>query len=84
VWGAGSKGATFLNLLQASDTVECVIDVNPRKHGMFIAGTGHRIEPPEVMANLGHVSILLMNPLYENEVRTLLGDLGVRAHLEIV
>jgi hypothetical protein len=84
VWGAGSKGATFLNLLPSSDAVECVIDVNPRKHGMFVAGTGHRIEGPAALRQLENVSVLLMNPLYEQEVRWLLEEIGVRADLEVV
>lgn len=83
VWGAGSKGAMFLNLLD-SGTIDFAVDVNPRKHGMYIAGTGHRIEPPQAVASLENPSILLMNPLYEAEVRELLAGMNVRANIEVV
>jgi hypothetical protein len=40
VWGAGAKGVSFLNMLNNQEKIEYVIDVNPRKQGMYIAGTG--------------------------------------------
>jgi hypothetical protein len=83
VWGAGSKGAMFLNLLD-SRAIDFAVDVNPRKHGMYIAGTGHRIEAPEAIKHIGDVSILLMNPLYEAEVRELLAGMNVRGDIEVV
>ena len=43
VWGAGSKGITFLNTLHIKDEIEYVVDLNPRKQGMYIAGTGQKI-----------------------------------------
>src|SRR5690606_22006314 len=49
VWGAGSKGVTILNLLGAGDEVACVVDVNPRKQGMYVAGTGHPIVAPSAL-----------------------------------
>jgi SAM-dependent methyltransferase len=42
VWGAGSKGITFLNLF-ANDAVVAAVDINPRKQGMFVAGSGRRV-----------------------------------------
>ena len=40
VWGAGSKGVTFLNAVQADDLIRYVVDLNPRKQGRFVAGAG--------------------------------------------
>jgi len=52
LWGAGSKGVMFLNLLDSDrSSVACVVDVNARKHGRFIAGTGHPIVSPAQMAD---------------------------------
>ncbi len=47
IWGAGSKGITFLNSFDTRSVVDSVVDINPRKEGMYIAGTGHRIVSPE-------------------------------------
>ena len=83
VWGAGSKGTMFLNLLD-SRTIDFAVDVNPRKHGKYIPGTGHRIEAPEAIVGMRDPSILLMNPLYEAEVRELLSGMNVHADIEVV
>ena len=34
VWGAGSKGVTFLNVLKVESGIDSVVDVNPHKHGI--------------------------------------------------
>ncbi len=43
VWGAGSKGTTYLNVADPDGLVAGVVDVNPRKRGTVVAGTGHVI-----------------------------------------
>ena len=48
IWGAGTKGVTFLNVLGLfHDTVEYVVDLHPRKQGRFIPVTGQEIIAPE-------------------------------------
>ncbi|RMH07434.1 MAG: methyltransferase domain-containing protein, partial [Nitrospirae bacterium] len=47
VWGAGSKGVTFLNTVQESKSIEYVVDLNPHKQGRYIPGTGQKVIPPE-------------------------------------
>lgn len=81
VWGAGSKGVTFLNVLDAQREVEHVIDINPRKRGMYVSGTGQQIMPPEFLRNYRPDMVILMNPIYEREVRQTLDELGVAAEI---
>ncbi|MDP1807292.1 MAG: hypothetical protein Q8K72_19095, partial [Acidimicrobiales bacterium] len=79
VWGAGSKGTTFLNLLEAGGDVGQVVDINPRKAGRHIPGTGQRVvtpdemEPPDV--------VIVMNPEYRVEIGDLLGARAISAEL---
>ncbi len=80
-WGAGSKGSTFANLVAGGDNVPYLVDVNPRKHGMFVAGTGARIVPPEFLAEYRPDVVVVVNPSYEQEIRARLGELGVEAEL---
>ncbi len=77
VWGAGSKGVTFLNILKCKDSIEYVVDLNPRKQGMYIAGTGQRIVPPEFLRDYQPNVVIVMNPIYESEIRRLTTDLGL-------
>jgi SAM-dependent methyltransferase len=86
VWGAGSKGVTFLNVLEADDgTIPYVIDINPAKHGRYIPGTGQRVVGPEILAEYRPELVLVMNPLYEDEVRSMVEqELGDSAELCVV
>ena len=44
IWGAGAKGVTFANIFDPQRKwIDCVIDLNPMKHGKFIPGSGHPI-----------------------------------------
>jgi hypothetical protein len=81
IWGAAAKGSTFLNSMQPSSApVKFVIDINPKKQGCYIAGTGHRIVGPHHLQNDPVDIIFLMNPNYLDEVRSLLAD----AHCQLI
>ena len=69
VWGAGSKGVTFLNMFKVQDIVDYIVDINPRKQGMFVAGTGQKIVPPEYLQEYRPDKIIVMNPIYLGEIR---------------
>jgi hypothetical protein len=79
VWGAGSKGVTFLNALEAAADVEYVVDINPRKADMHVAGTGQKIVPPEFLREYAPRVVLVMNPLYLVEIRQKLRLMGVES-----
>jgi hypothetical protein len=85
VWGAGSKGVTFLNMLSIDcRTIPFVVDVNPRKAGLYVPGTGQRvIAPPELTTYQPDV-VLVMNPAYEAEIRGTLQHLEVAADVVLV
>jgi SAM-dependent methyltransferase len=84
VWGAGSKGVTFLNLLGAASQIDYVVDINPRKQGMYVAGTGQQIVSPEFLSTHHPSVILVMNPNYANEIQQMTTDLGLNAELVCV
>jgi len=79
VWGAGSKGVSFLNLTGAGDAVVCVVDINPLKRGRYVPGTGHPVVAPGDLPELRPGLVVVMNPLYVDEVRRTLAGLGVAA-----
>ena len=77
VWGAGSKGVTFLNLLSRDGPIEFVVDINPRKHGMCIAGAGQAIVPPDFLREYAPDIILIMNRNYAEEIAQMVAAIGL-------
>src|SRR3546814_15520530 len=61
VWGGGSKGTMFLNFLQVGTGggIDYVVDINPRKRGRFVPGTGQEIVDParSVERRVGNESV---------------------------
>ncbi|MEJ2750859.1 MAG: class I SAM-dependent methyltransferase, partial [Anaerolineae bacterium] len=81
VWGAGSKGVTFMNTLKAGDVIEYVVDINPRKQGMHVAGAGQKIVPPEFLKTYQPDVVIIMNANYRDEIGQAVADLGVKAEI---
>lgn len=78
-WGAGTKGTMFLNVADERRAVTRIVDLNPRKHGMHVAGTGQPIVAPGALRTAPPDVVLVMNRIYLDEIRRHLGDLGVNA-----
>ena len=77
IWGSGSKGVTFLNLLTQGSQIEYAVDINPRKQGKFIPGTGQPIVSPDYVADRPADVVIVMNPLYKEEIRDTLAQMGL-------
>lgn len=81
IWGAGSKGVTFLNATGAGEEIVAVVDINPRKQGKYVAGTGQRIVAPAELAALQPDFVIIMNANYRAEIGRMLAEVGVAAEL---
>jgi SAM-dependent methyltransferase len=81
VWGAGSKGVTFQNVLNTAETIQYVVDVNPRKHDMYVAGTGQQIVPPTFLSEYQPDAVIIMNAIYQDEIAEALRAQNVDAEL---
>jgi SAM-dependent methyltransferase len=68
-WGAGSKGITFVNLVPGAEGIGTLVDVNPRKQGGYAPGTGHPIVAPPDLADAPPHTVIVMNPIYVDEIR---------------
>lgn len=80
IWGASSKGVSFL--ASAGEHVDAAVDINPHKHGTFIAGTGHPVIGPERLLAIEPALVVVMNPVYLDEIKRDLDVLGL--HPEVV
>ena len=81
LWGSGSKGVAFLTALEADPSITCVVDINPYRQGMYMAGSGHCIVSPETFAREGVQAVIAMNPIYIPEIQRTLDELNVRVFL---
>jgi C-methyltransferase C-terminal domain/Methyltransferase domain len=77
-WGAGAKATTFLNIVDpAGSVISHVVDINPRKTGRFVPGTGQRIIEPDELRELRPDIVILMNELYRDEIISQTAGLGI-------
>lgn len=78
LWGGGSKGVAFLTTLnQSLDDIAYAVDINPIKTGTFMAGTGQEIVSPAFLVDYKPDVVIIMNPVYLDEITRDLHALGL-------
>lgn len=78
LWGAGSKGMTYMNLVSADGLIDTVVDVNPRKAGCGVPGVDAVIGMPDIVLDVMPKTVLVSNPVYVSEIESTLDDLGMQ------
>lgn len=82
IWGGGSKAVAFLTALGPDcGAVEYVVDVNPFKHRTYMAGTGQEIIGPDALREYDPDVVIVMNPIYREEIQGELDQMGLEAAL---
>jgi SAM-dependent methyltransferase len=81
IWGSGSKCVSLISSLQLGDELTAVVDINPHKHGRFLAGSGREIVGPDALTALRPDTVFIMNSIYTAEVRHELASRGLRPQL---
>lgn len=81
IWGSGSKCVAFLTTLGLNGEIGCVVDINPRRHGKFIAGVVKQIMPPEYLKEFKPGAIIVMNPIYRDEIASAARAMGLGADI---
>ena len=77
IWGAGSKGVSFLTTLHINHEIPYGVDVNPYKKGTFMAGTGQMIVEPGFLTTYQPDIVIIMNPVYEQEIQDTLEQMNL-------
>ncbi|RIQ25251.1 class I SAM-dependent methyltransferase [Jiangella rhizosphaerae] len=83
LWGASSKAVAFLATLgDDARHVAAAVDINPYKQNRHLAGSGHRVVPPDAVPDLAPDLVIVMNPTYAGEIGRDLDARGVQTALE--
>lgn len=81
LWGGGSKAVAFLSATIAAPGVAEVVDINPYRQGIHLPPTGVRVVAPEALKERRPDHVIVMNPIYVDEIAANLARLGVNAQL---
>ncbi len=81
LWRSGSKSVAFLTTLNIHNEIRYVIDINPYKHGTYVAGTGQKIVAPDFLKEYKPDTVIVMNPIYHEEIRQDLNSMGLTPEL---
>lgn len=80
LWGASSKAVGFLSTLGLShEQVPYVVDINPHKQGTYLPTSGSLIVGPQDLPNQPPDVVILMNPIYRQEITADLRSRGIAA-----
>ena len=69
-----------LGTLPGTDS-SAAVDINPHKQGYFMPGTGHEVLAPETLVERGIDVVVVMNPIYVEEIRSQLAGLGLNPEI---
>jgi SAM-dependent methyltransferase len=84
IWGSGSKCVSFLSTLGVTDEIGMIVDINPHRHGRFLAGSGKLISSPEALREYRPDVVIAMNPIYCEEIGRDLKRMGLGPELSAV
>ncbi len=76
LWGGGSKAVGFLTTLGVWPDV-MVVDINPHKQGKWLPGTRVMVDSPKMLADTGVDHVIIMNPIYRDEITRDLAAMGL-------
>lgn len=78
IWGAGSKGVAFVSTLNVPGSIRCAVDINPHMSGHYLAKSGLEIVAPSALCECRPDVVIVMNPIYREEIAAELSKLGLR------
>ena len=76
-WGAGARAVTFFNLFDIKEEVPFIIDINDKRHGKYLPGSGQKIVNPEFILEYQPDLLIITNPTYADEIKAQASDLGI-------
>lgn len=81
IWGGGSKSVGFLTHFNDLNIIKHVVDLNPYMQGNYIPSIGMQYVAPEFLRTYKPDIVIIMNGIYENEIRKMLMEMGLTPEL---
>jgi SAM-dependent methyltransferase len=81
VWGGGSKSVGFLTNLDSEKAISNVVDINPFMQGNYIPGIGIKYIGPDNLTEIKPDLAIIMNSVYQNEIRNMLLAMNLNPEL---
>ena len=76
-WGAGARAMTFFNLFDLYDACPVIVDINQRRQGKYLPGSGQRIVSPDSLVALAPDLLIITNPTYAAEIKEHVAQMGL-------
>jgi SAM-dependent methyltransferase len=81
IWGSGSKCVSFLTTLGMDAGAARIVDINPHRHDKFIPGVAEKVMPPEFLSSYRPDVVIVMNPVYKDEIEESLSSMGLKPEI---
>jgi len=81
LWGASSKAVAFLAAVSRDDSIAAAVDINPFKQRKHLPGSGVPVVSPEALPGMKPDLVIIMNPVYRDEINSTLSELGLAPHV---
>ena len=78
------RGAAAGSLGKAGAPLAALIDLNPRKHGLFAPGVALPVAAPETLSETRPALVLISNALYEAEISTQVHAMGLAPDFDVI
>ncbi|MDH3666093.1 MAG: class I SAM-dependent methyltransferase [Paracoccaceae bacterium] len=84
LWGGSSRTVSFISTLGLGPEIAYVVDINPHKSGTYIAGSGHLIDTPDILERRPPDVVIVMNPIYCDEIGSDIAKMGLSPEIVAV
>ena len=84
LWGAGARAVAFLSALRPGEEIPRLVDINPRRQGLFMPVTGQEVAAPDRLADDPPDAVLITNPAFASEIRGQAESLGYRGDVRVL
>lgn len=81
LWQGAAKTVGFVSAIERHKLIHSAVDLSPRRQGRYLPGSGLAVRAPDELTRIAPSHVILMNPVYVNEVQASLDQLGVTAKL---